>query len=845
MLRILAFLPLLLAACSSPMAERVTSAPPAALEAGVSFDLAQWRVAHISGVEYDLVLTVPGDMALPIAASENLRFTLDAVTDDVPLDFREASGKLHGLRINGADTPVRHEAEHLILPASLLRTGENRVEIAFDAGESSLNRNPDYLYTLFVPARARTVFPLFDQPDMKARYRLTLDLPEGWAALSNAPLESAATAGGRTVHRFAQGDPVSSYLFSFVAGKFDSVSRTVDGRQMTLLHRETDKAKVDRNLDEIFRLHGEALRWLEDYTGIAYPFAKFDFAIIPAFQYGGMEHPGAIQYNAESLFLDEDPSQPQLLGRANLIAHETAHMWFGDLVTMRWFDDVWTKEVFANFMAAKIVNPSFPGIDHELDFLLQSFPSAYAVDRTEGANPIRQHLANLDEAGSLYGAIIYSKAPIMMRQLEATMGETAFQHGIRDYLATFAGGNASWPELVAILDKRSPQDLGAWSQVWVETPGRPHFELSADGKDLLQRDPAGNGRAWPQVFGVKGDSETALNVSGATTRLPRVGELMFDSDGKGYGLFPIDPPLIASRWASMSGLERGAQLVNHYEQMLEGNPAAAPPAHYDFLLDQMPGETSELLLGEMLGQMSHIYWSLLPDDARGARAPAIEAVLWARANDVGLPASTRKLMLRSLQGFAQTDFALSRLELVWRGELALPGVSLSEREQIDLAASLALRLPERAQTILDVQAAHIANPDQQRRFAYLRPALSPDPAVRDAFFASLAKEENRATESWVLDALGYLHHPLRRAQSQAYVLPSLDLLEEIQRTGDIFFPGDWIARTLASHTDPAVAQTVRDFLATRPQYSPQLRMKILQAADPLFRAVRLRDGAGR
>ena len=134
--------------------------------------------------------------------------------------------------------------------------------------------------------------------------------------------------------------------------------------------------------------------------------------------------------------LDESATQDQMLGRASVIAHETAHMWFGDLVTMRWFSDVWMKEVFANFMAAKIVNPSFPAINHELRFLLAYYPAAYDVDRTAGTNEIRQPLANLDDAGTLYGAIIYQKAPIVMRQLETLMGADAFRDGLREYLKT-------------------------------------------------------------------------------------------------------------------------------------------------------------------------------------------------------------------------------------------------------------------------------------------------------------------------------------------------------------------------------------------------------------------------
>ena len=127
-----------------------------------------------------------------------------------------------------------------------------------------------------------------------------------------------------------------------------------------MFHRETDAAKVARNREAIFDLHAAALDWLEKYTAIPYPFGKFDFLLVPAFQFGGMEHPGAIFYNANGLLLDESATQDQMLGRASVIAHETAHMWFGDLVTMQWFNDVWMKEVFANYMAAKIVNPAFP-----------------------------------------------------------------------------------------------------------------------------------------------------------------------------------------------------------------------------------------------------------------------------------------------------------------------------------------------------------------------------------------------------------------------------------------------------------------------------------------------------
>ncbi|MFV8226936.1 M1 family aminopeptidase, partial [Christiangramia aquimixticola] len=138
-------------------------------------------------------------------------------------------------------------------------------------------------------------------------------------------------------------------------------------------------------------------------------------------------------------------------------------------------NDVWMKEVFAGFMGGKIANPAFPNINHDLLFLTSHYPSAYAEDRSKGTHPIRQNLDNLKNAGSLYGSIIYDKAPIMMRQLEQTMGEEAFKKGIQTYISSFANSNADWNDLITILDKESELDLAEWSEVWVHQSSRPIF----------------------------------------------------------------------------------------------------------------------------------------------------------------------------------------------------------------------------------------------------------------------------------------------------------------------------------------------------------------------------------
>ena len=197
-------------------------------------------------------------------------------------------------------------------------------------------------------------------------------------------------------------------------------------------------------------------------------------------------------------------------------------------------------------------------------------------------------------------------------------------------------------------------------------------------------------------------------------------------------------------------------------------------------------------------------------------------------------ASRRKVYFEAYADIALTAEALKRLRDIWSGELTIENLPLAENDLIDLAQEIAVRLPEQADAIIAAQIERSENPDNVRKLAFIAPSLSADQAVRDAFFESLADASNRETESWVLDALDNLHHPLRTADSEAYLLPSLELLTEIQVTGDIFFPKRWLDATLRNYRTSTAVATVRTFLEERPDYNRQLRMKILQSAYFLY-----------
>jgi aminopeptidase N len=527
---------------------------------------------------------------------------------------------------------------------------------------------------------------------------------------------------------------------------------------------------------------------------------------------------------------------------------------------MQWFDDVWMKEVFANFMAAKIVNPTFPEINHELRFLYAHYPSAYDVDRTEGTNAIRQRLDNLNEAGSLYGAIIYQKAPVVVRQLEMIVTPDGLRDGLREYLKQHAFANASWPDLIALLDRRTPEDLAAWSRAWVEEAGRPTIatdQTGDGGVSFRQQDPiAARGLLWAQRLKValgKGSAievrdvalraEPATAVAGTENAAARYDYILPTGGGIGYGDFVLDARtrgyLIAHLADIPDPLLRGSALVTLWEEMLDGR---IPPRElFTTLRTALPRERDDLSIQRLLGYTQQLFWKFLNDDERRREVTSLESLL-RRGLDSASTQSTKSAWFNALRDVALTSETVGWLERVWKTAETVPGLTLAEPDFITLALELAVREVPEWRQVLEAQAARIQNPDRKAQFEFVRPALAADVATRDAFFASLRDVKNRARETWVLQGLGYLHHPLRASSAEKHIGASLELLREIQRTGDIFFPKRWMDATLSGHQSASAAFVVSEFLRNLPkEYPERLRRVILSSADDLMRARRIRE----
>ncbi len=819
----------------------------ASVEPGVSHELALQRKKAVTNVVYDLSMRIDSLPSVDPKGKINIKF--DYVPDMNPLQIDFAGKEVVELIVNGKSisTPDWRN-NHIIIPTGYLKPGENSVALEFTSAARALNRNPGYMYTLFVPNRAHSVFPCFDQPDMKASYNLTLTVPEKWKAVSNSPVVSSdenSTTHLRTI-KFGATEPLSTYLFAFAAGEFDYRQHTHDGRTIGAYYRETDPDRLAQ-LDEIFSQVENSLKQLEEYTGIPYPFAKYDLVILPGFQFGGMEHTGATFYNDNTLFLSKNATGANHLARAKLIAHETSHMWFGDYVTMEWFDDVWTKEVFANYFAARLTRKLLPEFDHDLEWLRVYMAAALDQDRSQGSTPIRQKLDNLKNAGLIYNNIIYNKSPLMMGKLAEITGEENFKKGIRKYLKDHAYGNATWDDLISAISTYTDADIDNFSRVWVYEPGMPEIRFSVKDGELSvnQHDPRGRGIIWQQAFDVvisdgKQTETVTVAFDGTSDKVTVPLNVKSDSliiipaaDGRAYGLLTVDGGMLSrimkdalEKDGTVAGLKpvgRLATLMMLNENYLVGN--ITTPEWLDFIIESIKNTTDSQMLSALTGYVGGALRDLPADSAE-----SFEQKLFDLA-DSHATKQGRTLLHKSLISSARSSRSISRLYDLWqRGASPV----LGKDDFSDMALQLAVVMPQRADSIIKEQRKRIGGGDRLRKFDFISRAAVSDTLALDALFESLRDPANRLVEPWTLSLLSLLNHPSRHERSIRYILPALEMLPQIQATGDIFFPANWSASLLGSYRSKEAADLVNRFLKENESMNPLLLNKVRQGASRLM-----------
>ena len=837
---------------------------------GISSELAETRSRVVSDCAYRLSFTFePGSHA--VSGHVQFAFRLSSLDEDLLLDF---TGELLDATINAVPSDLQRTAEdHYVLEQSKLTVGLNTFNAKFLAVSAptgaplTVYTDPkdglEYFYTLLVPSDAHQLFPCFDQPDLKARFQLEMTLPKEWVGIANGDVESVEATERGNRWTFVRTAPLSTYLFAFAAGPFAEVvderpsgirdSRT---RPMRMFLRRARVEETETN--RLFSMHRESLAWLQDYFGADYPFGKLDFVLIPGFPYGGMEHAGAIFYRESALTFDHTPTASEEVRRSTLVYHEVAHQWFGNLVTMKWFDDLWLKEGFATFIAYTLLENLEPDQRAWLRFHQRVKPRAYAVDQTRGTVPIRQELENLADAKSAYGAIVYNKAPAVLRQLQAWIGPAAFQRGVRSFLRTHAFGNAVWQDLVGALEAASSKKGANWSNRWILRPGLPSVRArwSVDDAGKIRSftiEQEGRGtsadNAWPldlevALFDEVDSSRTAAMVleAGKTPVATLIGEpapqaVLLNPRDVAYGLFVLDER--SAKWLLRHAqdldtpLRRAVAYAALRETMRQQE--LAPELFADFLVRLLPAEEDPQTHSWVLDNLATVLERYLPAPESIVRRQRVTEVLVSRL--VSGKLKGRELeTFRFLAKHGTSEFVTPLCESLLAGDTSIAGLELGAQDRFLAAASIYATTG--SPTAIEKLQGSIRG--DTGKYNYLARAATGDPDAKAAVFDSyFTKGEKQIPEQWVQDSLPFFHWRGQQEQTLPFLRRALERVDWVKRNRKIFFMPAWLDAFINGHSSPEALSTVETWLDSA-ELDVDVRRKVLQSLDDLVLAVRLR-----
>ena len=443
------------------------------------------RAAAVGDVRYELRLDLAANAAT-FRGNLRARFTLMAGhTGPIFLCFRGRT--IHSLSVNGVaiDAPDWN-GYRLTLPATRLKAGaENLLEVtyenAYDTGGDGVFRfidpedQAEYIYTNFEPYEAHRMAPLFDQPDIKGKLSLSVAAPAAWRVFGNGAETAASPEGdGGTLHTFAETPPLASYLFSFAAGPFAGrrFEVPIPGRATPVQVGLWSRGSLEKYLsyDLFEKMTSQAFIYYGELFGREYPFEKLDHVYCPEFNVGAMENVGLISYTERYIFLST-PTPSDLTDLAEVVFHEIAHMWFGNLVTMRWWDDLWLNESFATYAAALCLTEGSEHTSAWQEFNVQLKRWSLVEDDSPTTHPIAGTVDDTDQTFLNFDGITYGKGGAVLKQLGARLGRAGFSAGLRLHFQRHAFGNATLADFLASLEEGSGVSLADWSAQWLRTSG--------------------------------------------------------------------------------------------------------------------------------------------------------------------------------------------------------------------------------------------------------------------------------------------------------------------------------------------------------------------------------------
>lgn len=832
-------------------------------------DEAVWRAARVQDVRYDLALQLTAGSA-HYTGRVLVAFELLPGEGAVWLDHTANAGD-PSVFVNGVLLPDAQAGHRIVLPTDL-RAGRIEVEVefrhAYDHTGDGFHRFVDpedateYIYSNFQPFEAHRLFPCFDQPDIKARFRVTVDAPAHWSVVSATRAAVEDLPDGSRRHRFSETPRFSTYLLPVIAGEWHVVREERDGLSLGLYARRSMARFVEREAGELFEVTRQGFACYSELFDQPYAFGdKYDQLFVPEFNAGAMENVAAVTFHDSFLFRDP-PTEPERLTRAEVVLHELAHMWFGDLVTMRWWDDLWLNESFATFL-------SFLALDEATRFRAawQSFngtlkPLAYRDDQRVTTHPIAARVEDTDEAELGFDGITYEKGASVLKQLVATIGRDAFRAGIREYFRRHAWGNATLADFLAALGDAASRPLEGWASLWIGTEGLNTIEATWEADDgrisrftLLQGAPADHPTLRPHTMTVclldpalGGDALTTqlASIDGPSTEVPAlvglpVPAFVFPNhEDHAYAKVMLDPVSLAFARERLEDVEDPfiRQLVWTSLWDMVRDARLRSTEYLAMVRRHAPREADVALLDAILEQALPVLRRYVPETRIEQESRALIATARSVIGEQGRDEDDRRVWLRFSIAAAMEPADVAALEdLVDTGSAA--GLPVDQEMRWGVAVkAVVLGLPGAAERVA-IERARDAS-DRGQREAIRAQVAVPDAAVKAAAWDRIHGEGYGSDYLTRSAMAGFAWHSQR-----ALLLPwrerFFERVRDIYRERDLGFAQSYLRWLYpATWAEPEVVERSTRLLDGLGPDEVQLRRHLMEARDDLERVIRAR-----
>ncbi|NUU30067.1 aminopeptidase N [Arthrobacter sp. C9C5] len=796
---------------------------------------------------------------------------IDAVTHAVhsvtlngrELDPAEVSD---GIRIQLPDLAAENELL-VVADAPYMNTGEGLHRFVDPVD------NEVYLYTQFEVPDSRRMFAVFEQPDLKASFSFTVTAPSHWDVVSNSPTPvpvetiPGEDGGARSVWEFAPTPRLSSYVTALIAGPYQSVRsevKSADGKVTPLGVFARKSLMQYLDADNIFDLTRQGFEFFEAQFGCPYPFEKYDQLFVPEFNAGAMENAGAVTI-LEGYVFRSKVTDAQVERRAITVLHELAHMWFGDLVTMRWWNDLWLNESFAEYMShlAAVENTKF---DHAWTTFASVEKSwAYRQDQLPTTHPIFAEINDLQDVEVNFDGITYAKGASVLRQLVAWVGPEEFMAGVREYFRKHSWQNTELSDLMVELEKASGRDLDHWGRLWLETAGvntlKPELSVGEDGAissfAILQSATEAQPTIRPHRLAVgfynldgAGKLERVhreeLDVDGERTEVPALAGLaqpdliLLNDDDLAYAKVRLDPKSLATATAHLKdfgqSLPRTLVWGSAWDAARDGETPAR--GYVELILANIAEESDSSVILVQLRQLATTLNFYVAAEHKDATATAAADRLWELASRVPAGSDAQLQFVKSYALLARSAGQLDTVAGLLDGSLELAGLTVDQDLRWELIASLVAG-GRAGQEKIDAELEHDNTATGQNAAALAKAAIPTAEAKAAAWESIVVKGElsNALQGSAVAGFTRVLDTALLEPYAEKYFEAVPGIVKDrthalAQQIVVGLYPAQLTTQATVDRTD--------EFLASLPEDSAALRRMMLENRDGVARALRAR-----